>query len=625
MAERDAYGEEQQDRERFVVRILLALVILAAILLALGWRLSGLQVGAHSHFTTLSENNRLRVEPIAPTRGVIRDRNGVLLAGNRASYQLEVTVEQAGDLDSLLARLRGYVELSEADVERFRRGVRQRRPFQPVLLKAGLDDETVARIAVSRHELPGVEIEARPLRFYPLGSKFSHAVGYVGRINQQDLQRVDGRAYAGTSHIGKSGVERYYEELLHGRPGYRQVEVNAQGRVIRELSVTPPQPGTDLTLTLDVNLQQAAYRALAGRDGAIVAIDPNNGEVLALVSAPGFDPEAFVHGISQGDFAAVRDDKRRPLFNRALSGQYPPGSTIKPLVGLAALNEDVTTAEREMFARGYYQLPGHERRYRDWRREGHGRVDMSRAIAVSSDVYFYDLAHTMGIDRMVPILGAFGIGQRTGIDSTGERAGILPSRDWKRATHDEVWFPGETLITAIGQGYMLSTPLQMADFTAALAVRGERYQPHLLRAMDNGTGEPEYPLPVKREPVTVDAKHWDAIHGSLVEAVHARHGTAWGSVGSTRPEYTIAGKTGTSQVFSLGEDEEYDEDELARRLWDHALFVGYAPAEDPRIAVAVLVEHGGSGGRVAAPVAREVLDAYLLEGAGMTLEVPEDE
>lgn len=310
MAGRDDYGQEQQDQQRFVVRILLALVLLAAVLLLIGWRLSGLQVGAHTHFTTLSENNRLRVEPIAPSRGVIRDRNGQLLAGNRASYQLEVTVEQAGNLDELLERLHDFVELSEADIERFRRGVRQRRPFQPVLLKSGLDDTTVARIAVSRHELPGVEIEARPMRFYPLGDKLSHVVGYVGRINEQDLARVDPRAYAGSSHIGKIGVERYYEDLLHGRPGYRQVEVNAQGRVIRELSVTPPEAGTDITLTIDADLQRAAYRSLAGREGAIVALDPNNGEVLALVSAPGFDPEMFVRGISQADFS---DLPVRPL------------------------------------------------------------------------------------------------------------------------------------------------------------------------------------------------------------------------------------------------------------------------------------------------------------------------
>ena len=625
MDERDAYGQEQHDHRRFVARVVLSLVLLAGVLGLIGWHTASLQVGAHEHYTTLSENNRLRIEPIAPSRGVIRDRNGVLLAGNRASYQLEVTVEQADDLDRLLERLEDFVELSDADLERFRRGVEQRRPFQPVLLKAGLDDETVAHLAVSRHELPGVEIEARPMRYYPAGEAFTHVVGYVGRITREDLQRVDRRAYAGVSHIGKTGIEQHYEELLHGRPGHRQVEVNAQGRTIRELEVSPPTAGTDIHLTLDYNLQLAARRALGDQRGAIVAIEPASGDVLAMVSAPGFDAEPFVKGQSQEEFSALRDHPGRPLFNRVLHGQYPPGSTIKPIVALAGLHEEATTADREMFARGYYQIPGHERRYRDWRREGHGLVDMSRAIAVSSDVYFYDLAHDMGIDRITPMLEAFGIGEPTGIDLSGERTGIRPGRDWKRATHGTVWYPGETLITAIGQGYMLSTPLQMADFPTTLANRGERVSPRLLRAMGDGREREigETLLPDYRQPVALDEAHWDVIHESLVEAVHEPHGTAWGSIGSTRPEYTIAGKTGTSQVFSLGEDEEYDEDELARHLWDHALFTGYAPADDPQIAVAVLVEHGGSGGRVAAPKAREVMDAWLLGGGGMRLPVEE--
>lgn len=622
MDERDAYGKEQFDRQRYVTRVVLALVLLAAMLGAIGWHSAGLQMGAHEHFTTLSENNRLRIEPIPPSRGVIRDRNGVLLAGNRASYQLEITVEQAGDLDALLERLEGFVELSEADIERFHRGVGQRRPFQPVLLKAGLDDETVAHLSVARHELPGVEVEARPLRFYPAGEAFSHAVGYVGRITREDLQRVDRRAYAATSHIGKTGIERYYEDLLHGRPGYRQVEVNAQGRTIRELEVTPPEPGTDIHLTLDYNLQLAARRALGDQRGAIVAIEPATGDVLAMVSAPGFDANPFVKGQSQEEFATLRGDPMRPLFNRVLHGRYPPGSTIKPIVALAGLHEEETTAEREMFARGYYQLPGDDRRFRDWRREGHGRVDMSRAIAVSSDVYFYDLGHELGIDRITPMLEAFGIGEPTGLDIIGESTGIRPGRDWKRSTHGTVWYPGETLITAIGQGYMLSTPLQMADFTTTLANRGTRLRPRLLQAMGDGRDDAmaETLLPRERSPVEVEPQHWEVINDALVEAVHEPHGTAWGTIGSTRPEYTIAGKTGTSQVFGLEQDEEYDQDELPQHLWDHALFTGYAPAEDPQIAVAVLVEHGGSGGRVAAPKAREVMDAWLLRGGGLGIE-----
>jgi penicillin-binding protein 2 len=608
----DSYNEVARDQQRFSVRVLLSLLVVSALVLMLGARLFSLQVGAHEHFITLSENNRLRIEPIPPTRGLIFDRNGVLLAENRPSYQLEITVEQAGHVDQLLDRLSRLVDLTPAEIDRFRTAVRQRRPFQPVLLKAGLDDETVARIAVARHELPGVEIEARPVRYYPHGPDFAHVVGYVGRINEQDLLRLDTRNYAGSSHTGKTGVERYYEDLLHGVTGHKQVEVNAQGRVIREISVTPPVPGQDLFLSIDADLQRAARDALAPLDGAVVAIHPSTGEVLALVSKPGFDPNPFVQGISRGDFAALQADPHNPLFNRALSGQYPPGSTLKPIVALAGLEERITTADRRMFATGYYQLPGHERRYRDWKRSGHGWVDMNRAIAVSSDVYFYDLGHKLGIDRMAPMLGAFGVGSQVGIDATGERAGILPSREWKRAAQNLPWFPGETLITAIGQGYMLTTPMQLADIASTLANRGQRVQSRLLLAVrENNEAEP-VPQPVRYlEQVVASDAHWDVIHQALVDAVHERHGTAWGSIGSTSPPYRIAGKTGTAQVFSLGQDQQYKQSELDRRLWDHALFIGYAPADDPQIAVGVLVEHGGSGGRVAAPIARAVMDSYL--------------
>jgi penicillin-binding protein 2 len=619
----DSYNEEARDQQRFSVRVLLSVVVLVVLFAMLAVRMFTLQVGAHEHFITLSENNRLRIEPIPPTRGLIFDRNGVLLAENRPSYQLEITVEQAGDLDPLLERLSGMVALTSSEIDRFRSLVRQRRPFQPVPLKSGLDDETVARIAVARHELPGVEIEARPVRHYPQGEDFAHVVGYVGRINEQDLQRLDTRNYAGTSHTGKTGVERHYEDLLHGVTGHRQVEVNAQGRVIRELAVTPPVPGQDLFLGIDFELQLAARDALQDLDGAVVAMDPSTGEVLALVSKPGFDPNPFVQGISRGDFAALQADPHNPLFNRALSGQYPPGSTLKPVVALAGLEDGVTTAERRMFATGYYQLPGHERRYRDWRRSGHGWVDMARAIAVSSDVYFYDLGHKLGIDRMAPMLGAFGVGSRVGIDATGERPGILPSREWKRSAQNLPWFPGETLITAIGQGYMLTTPMQLADITSTLANRGQRVQPRLLRAIRQTSEADSIMQPVRYlEPVEASEAHWEVIHQALIDAVHERHGTAWGSIGSTSPGYVVAGKTGTAQVFSLGQDQEYNQAELERRLWDHALFIGYAPAEDPQIAVAVLVEHGGSGGRVAAPVARKVMDHYL-QSRGL-LTVAED-
>lgn len=603
--------ERDLELQRFARRSVLAAVVVFLVFAVIGWRIYALQIEGYEHFRTLSENNRLRVEPIAPTRGLIYDRNGVLLAENLPSYQVEVTVEQVADLDALLDTLEPLIDLTAADRDRFRASLRSRRPFQPVLLKSGLDDAAVARVAVRRHELPGVDVVARPTRHYPMGADLAHVVGYVGRISEADLARIDRSNYAGSTHTGKTGIERFYEERLHGRVGYRQVEVNAQGRVIRELSVRPPERGQDLILTIDSRLQRRVRELFQGYDGAAVVVDVRTGEILALVSKPGFDPNWFVNGISHARFAELQNDPARPLFNRLLQGQYPPGSTLKPVMGLIALQAGYTTVERRMFAAGYFQIPGHERRYRDWRRSGHGWVDLARAIAVSSDVYFYELAHRMGIDVLSDGLAKWGLGQPTGIDLPGERHGILPSREWKRATMNQPWFPGETLITIIGQGYMLTTPVQLADVTVTLANRGERRPLHLLREVRPAT--PEHPAPIWRSPPPVHypAAAWDAIHRSLDDAVHARHGTAFASVGSTSPAVRMVGKTGTAQVFGLGEDEKYDESRLDRRLWDHALFIGYAPAENPEIAVVVIAEHGGSGGRVAAPLAQRIVDAHF--------------
>ncbi|MFN4264039.1 MAG: penicillin-binding protein 2 [Thioalkalivibrionaceae bacterium] len=576
----------------------------------IGWRVHGLQVEGYEHFRTLSENNRLRVEPIAPTRGLIYDRNGVLLAENRPSYQVEVTVEQVRDLDALFDTLAPLIDLTATDRDRFRASLRGRRPFQPILLKSGLDDVAVARVAVRRHEMPGVDVVARPTRHYPMGADLAHVVGYVGRISESDLTRIDRSNYAASTHTGKTGIERFYEDRLHGRVGHRQVEVNAQGRVIRELAARPPERGQDLVLTIDSHLQRKVRELFEGYNGAAVVADVRSGEVLAMVSKPGFDPNWFVNGISHARYAQLQNDPARPLFNRLLSGQYPPGSTLKPVMGLIALDSGHTTAERRMFATGYFQIPGHERRYRDWRRSGHGWVDLSRAIAVSSDVYFYELAYRMGIDTLSKGLMDWGLGAPTLIDLPGERRGILPSREWKRATMNQAWFPGETLITVIGQGYMLTTPVQLADVTVTLANRGDRKRLHLLRELRGETYGDPVPIRVDPPPVDYPAAAWRVIHQALDDAVHARHGTAHGSVGRTTPAVRMAGKTGTAQVFGLGEDEKYDETRLDRRLWDHALFIGYAPADDPEIAVVVVVEHGGSGGRVAAPLAQRIVDAF---------------
>ncbi len=614
MSARQAIKNHPQEQRLFLVRVVIILVMVLLLFGLLVTRLTYLQVVSYSHFTTLSQNNRVRLEAVPPPRGLIYDRNGVVLAENRPSYQLEITLEQVADLDETLADLGELIPLEEAEIARFRRALRGKRPFQAVPLKLNLSDRDVAQFAVNRHRFPGVDIEARLARHYPLGEEFAHVVGYVGRIDEREQARLDRRNYSGTTHIGKTGVERFYEDVLHGQVGYQQVEVNAQGRVLRVLEREAPVPGQDLVLTLDSGLQAAARAALDGRNGAIVAMDPASGEVLAMVSKPSFDPNLFVHGIPAVLFNALREDRYQPLFNRALSGQYPPGSTLKPVVGLAGLENDVITAGRTMYARGYYTLPNDDRRYRDWRRQGHGLVDLDRAIAQSSDVYFYDLGYRLGIDRMSPFLGEFGLGQRTGVDTTGERPGLVPSREWKRATQNMPWFPGETLITAIGQGYMLATPLQLASVTSTLAMRGQRMRPHVLRGIiDPESGDLRLRDPIPDAPVQLrNTAHWDQVLQPMVNSVHKTNGTAYWSMGRGL-EYTMAGKTGTSQVFGLAEDEEYDEEGLAKHLRDHALFIGFAPADAPRLAVAVIAEHGGSGGRVAAPIAREVMDYFLLD------------
>jgi penicillin-binding protein 2 len=428
-----------------------------------------------------------------------------------------------------------------------------------------------------------------------------HALGYVGAVSQADLERLEPAQYSGTTHAGKIGVERAEENALHGSVGFRQVLVNAEGRIIQELERTRPVPGEDVTLTLDLELQLAAESALEGRRGAVVAIDPSNGHVLALVSQPGYDPNLFAAGISVADYSALRDDRDTPLFNRALRGVYPPGSTIKPVVGLAGLHYGAVTPWQRIFCIGHYSLPGSSHRYRDWKKEGHGSVDLTDAIAQSCDVYFYDLAVKLGIDNLQEFLGRFGLGALTGIDIPSEKAGTLPSREWKRARfsrrEDQVWYPGETVIAGIGQGYTETTPLQLANMTAVLAARGTHYRPMLVASRtDPVTGETEILEPEALPPVTVnDPVFWDRIIEDMVEA-----------------PYRIAGKTGTAQVFTIAQGEEYDAEEVDERLRHHALFVAFAPAEAPRIAVAVVVENGGSGSGTAAPVARQVLDNYLL-------------
>ena len=590
-----------------------ALIFAAALVAVLIGRLVYLQVLAHEHYITLADDNRIKILPLPPNRGLIFDRNGLILADNLPSYRLELTLEQIRDIDTTLSTLSELVNIRDVDLKRFEK-LRQRTPvFKPVALRFHLSDDEVARFAINRHRFPGVDIVAGLSRHYPHGPLAVHAVGYVGRIDERDLQRIDASDYSGTTHIGKVGIEKTYEEVLHGTVGYRQVETNAEGRILRTLVRTPPVPGENLYLTMDAELQSVAEQAFEGKAGAAIAIDPSNGDILAFVSQPTYDPNLFVNGIDTETYRALRDDAKQPLFNRALRGQYPPGSTLKPFVALGGLEQGITSEHADTYCPGFYRLPGKARKYRDWKRGGHGTVDLNIAIAQSCDVYFYDLALSMGIDRLHGFLALFGFGERTGIDITGELPGLMPSRQWKRAARNLPWFPGETLITGIGQGFVLTTPIQLASATATLSEYGRHFKPHIVASTQQYDDIELTPVPVEplADTPVGDLHHWSSVINAMREVVHGKRGTAR-KVGEGS-EFEFAGKTGTAQVFGLKQEEKYEADKLAKELHDHSLFIAFAPIDKPRIAVAVVVEHGGSGSAVAAPIGRIILDQYLLE------------
>lgn len=595
----------------FRARAITATLIILLLLLLLILHLAKLQIIDHAHFTTLSQDNRVKVEPLPPTRGLIYDRNGVILAQNLPTYSLEITPERVKDLDWTLQELGKIISISDNDRKRFKRLKSHQRRFESIPIRVQLSDEEVARFAVNRHLFPGVDIQAKLLRDYPLKDVTAHILGYVGRINKRELQIIDNSSYSGTTHIGKNGIEKYYEKTLHGEVGLQQVEVNALGRVIRILESKPPVPGLDLHLTLDSALQRITMEAFGEENGAAVAIDPQTGDILAMVSNPGFDPNLFVEGISLKEYNALQSSEEKPLFNRAIRGQYPPGSTIKPFIGLGGLENGVITATRKNYCPGYYQLPNHSHKYRDWKKAGHGAVDLYDSIIQSCDVYYYDLAQQMGIDQLAEYLGPFGFGQKTGVDITGELGGLLPSREWKQRNKKQPWYPGETLITGIGQGYFLTTPLQLASATATLASRGTRLQPRIVKSIHlNGEPEPrEQPIREQSQIARQSEAHWDSIFEAMLQVTEGARGTAR----LIRNEhYHIAGKTGTAQVFTIKQEETYDEEKLDKKMLDHALFIAFAPAEAPRIAVAVIVENGSHGGSVAAPIAKAIMDHYLL-------------
>jgi penicillin-binding protein 2 len=624
MSVRGRIKDSWRERRLFEQRSIVVVVLIALLSSVLLGRLLWLQVVRYEHYSQLSQGNRVRVEPLPAARGIIYDRHGQVLADNQPTYQLELIPEEVPDLDAALAGLARIALIDSERIDELKKLVRSRRPFESIPIRLRLDDQEIARFAVNRFRFPGIDIQTRLARNYPRGEIGVHALGYVGAISETDLQNIDRESYAGTLTIGKLGVESAYENNLRGQNGRREQLVDVRGRPIEnlqalesELVFQPSRRGQDLYLTLDLAVQNAAENAMLNRRGALIALDPNNGDVLALVSHPGFDPNLFARGLSSQEFSALNSDPDRPLFNRALRGTYPPGSTIKPLVALAGLQYGLVTAEDSHYCIGYFTLPGSTRRFRDWQRRGHGSVNMQSAIARSCDPYFYSLSDRLGVDRLHEFLGQFGLKAPSGIDVGGEKSGILPSRQWKRSAfrkpEEQVWFPGETVIFGIGQGYMTSTPLQIAQMTAILAMRGAAWRPRLVAALrDSQTGEVK-DLPPQAMPVVTlkDESYWD----SAIDGMRAvmQGGTA--SAAARGAKYSIAGKTGTAQVIAIAQGEEYDADELDERLRDHAWFVAFAPIDKPQIVIAVLIENGGSGSGVAAPVARQVMDAYLLSSS----------
>ena len=586
------------------------LLILAAILL-LSLRYVYLQVFSHDEFTTRSISNRVRIVPVAPNRGLIYDRRGRPVAENLPAYRLELVPEKVVKLEETILALGKIIDLPEDAIEKFQQSRNRYRVFDSVPLKFNLTEEEVARFAVDRHHFAGVEIVPYLARHYPYGELLTHVLGYVGRLDENDLRSVDAGNYRGTTHIGKAGIERYYEDSLHGFSGIEKIESNAQGRVLSVLERQDPAHGDDLILALDVQVQQAAWDALGDRAGAVVAMDPNDGSILAMVSKPSFDANLFVHGISGENYRAILNAPNRPLFNRALLGGYEPGSTLKPFLALAGLELEVITPEQQVFSSGNYYMPGRARPFRDWKKGGHGRVDIYDALEQSVNTYFYQLALNMGIDAMHDYLAQFGFGERTGLDLLGENRGILPSRQWKRGQYGLPWYPGETVIAGIGQGFNVVTPVQLATALSALVNDGLRYSPRLLfaskRMGDEQALREEAPLALQipiREPA-----NWAIVREGMRRVVHGERGTAR----AIKPKsgFQIAGKSGTAQVVAQAQDSEYDASQTAEHLRHHALFIAYAPFSDPGIVVAIVVEHGGGGSSQAAPVARAVIDAWL--------------
>jgi penicillin-binding protein 2 len=604
----------QHEHHNFRVRLGVAATAVLALFALLAFRFSYLQIDQYDHYQTLAENNRISLVPIIPNRGLILDKNGVILAHNFFAYTLEITPAKVDDLEKTIAEIAKLVEISSLDRKRFKKFREQSHDFESIPIRTHLNELEAAKFAVHHYHFPGVEIKSRLFRHYPLGKTASHMIGYIGRINDKDLKDLqesgDISNYKGSDHIGKSGLEQYYERYLHGTTGFQQVEIDADGHAVRVLSSNPPIPGDNIVLSADIKMQEIAEKAFGDRRGAMVAINPKTGEVLSYVSQPTFDPNLFVDGIDSENWKALNESLDKPLINRPLRGVYPPGSTFKPFVALAGLEAGKRLPPYSIQDPGFFTLPGNRHRYRDWKPSGHGSVDMQKAITVSCDTFFYGLAQELGIENMTNFVRHFGFGRKSEFDIKGEIEGLLPTPEWKKRRFKQPWYPGETVIVGIGQGYTLVTPLQLAQATAILANNGVAMRPHLVTEIQDAISAQRQKIPHKiLDSVQLDPNNVEIVKRGMVD-VTMPGGTA-ASVGANAG-YSIAAKTGTAQVIGIKQNEKYNESAINERHRDHALFIAYAPADDPTIALAVIVENGGHGGSAAGPIARKVMDYYLL-------------
>ncbi|HCF78181.1 MAG TPA: penicillin-binding protein 2 [Glaciecola sp.] len=599
----------------FLRRCLFAVLLCFTLILVVLNNLYSLQVEQFEDYQIRADGNRIKVIPVAPNRGIIYDRNGTIIAENRPVFNLEVSLEQVEDLDTLLDELQQLLELTPADIARFERNRKRQRRFHPVTLIANMDEDMMALFSAQQHRFDGVAVEASLARYYPYGSALTHVLGYVSKINARDLNLIASWGaqsnYAASKNIGKQGVERYYEERLHGKVGYAQLEVDSKGRTLRILEQTPPQPGEDLILNIDIELQLYVQSLLADKKGSVVVSDPSDGGILAMYSSPSYDPNLFVNGISQKDYSKLIENNDRPLLNRAVQGQYPPASLIKPHLALLGLESQKITDTTHIQDKGYYQLEDVEHVWRDWLKRGHGKVDVQRSIVVSCDTFFYELAYKLGIDTIHEYMAQFGFGEHTNIDLLEESDGNLPSRGWKRARFNQPWYIGDTISVGIGQGYWTATPVQLVDSINTIINYGVKNRPKLLKASILDDLVITEPLNTA-EPIRVlQKKNWDMVQQAMFDTVNIPQGTAFKAFRNS--SYASAGKTGTAQLFSVGQDEDVDDLIIADYLKDNAMYLGYAPAKDPKLSVIVALENAGGGGSNAAPISRSVMDYWLGE------------